>query len=103
MRTGNIFAPVGGTSVNESADLLGMQVRLTNPDDLSDGPNEESPGGANFPHQIVAANTIEIKLFCRADDYELSIDRVRVTGWKTLDNEIQVSYILGKKSGWMNV
>ncbi len=98
-RTGNLVATVDGFGVQESADLMGTPVRITPPSDLEATPRTASPAGGNFPHQIVAdsagANDVRIRLFCRADAFDLSIDTVRVSGWRSPEDSISVTYIPG--------
>jgi hypothetical protein len=98
--TGNLFAPVSGWGVNESADLMGMPVRIAaSPANLTASPRTASPPGGNFPHQIVAdssgASDIRIQLFCRADTYDLSISTVRVSGWRAVGDTVAVTYVPG--------
>ena len=98
-RTGNLVATVDGFGVQESADLMGTPVRITSPSDLTAAPRSASPSGGNFPHQIVAestgSNDIRIRLFCRADTFDLSVDTVRVSGWKSPADSISVTYVPG--------
>lgn len=95
-RTGNLFAEVDGFGVNESADLMGMPVRIESPFALTSSPRQSSPAGGNFPHQVVAngagASDIVVRLFCRSDVHDLSIDTVRVSGWKVPGTTITVTY-----------
>jgi hypothetical protein len=97
--TGNLVAAVSGFGVQESADLMGTPVRITSPSDLEETPRTASPSGANFPHQIVAdsadSNDIRIQLFCRADTFDLSIDTVRVSGWRSPGDSVSVTYVPG--------
>jgi hypothetical protein len=90
--TGNLTGAVGGSGINESADLMGTPIRRTNV-----GIDPEK--GGNFPHQIVAegggANDIAVQLFCRADDFDLNIDAVLVAGWKPPTDAITVTYVPG--------
>ena len=90
-RTGNLMAPVAGWGVDESADLMGTPIRR---DSVDDGPK-----GGNFPHQIVAEGVglkdIVVRLFCRADIWDLSIARVQVSGWKPEADTIVVTYVPG--------
>lgn len=98
-RTGNLVAEVDGFGVHESADLMGMPVRITSPSVLTSVPRTASPAGGNFPHQIVAdsadSNDVRIQLFCRSDEFDLSIDTVRVSGWKSPGDSVSVTYIPG--------
>jgi hypothetical protein len=98
-RTGNLVATVDGFGVQESADLMGTPVRITSPSDLTASPRSASPSGGNFPHQVVAdsagSNDIRIRLFCRADTFDLSIETVRVSGWKSPADSISVTYVPG--------
>lgn len=91
--TSNVTAPVSGFGVNESADLMGTPIRR-----ISD-PAAEAEKGGNFPHQIVAEgdgmDDISVQLFCRADDFDLNIDAVRVGGWKPASDTVIVTYIPG--------
>ena len=93
-RTSNITQPVSGWGVHESADLMGTPIRLT-----SDPAAQDEKGG-NFPLQIVAegsgTNDINVRLFCRADQFDLNIDAVRVGGWKPAADTVTVTYIPGK-------
>lgn len=98
-RTGNLVATVDGFGVQESADLMGMPVRITPPSDLEATPRTASPAGGNFPHQIIAdgagSNDVRIRLFCRADTFDLSLDTIRVSGWKSPEDSVSVTYIPG--------
>ena len=92
-RTSNVTQPVDGWGVNESADLMGTPIRLT-----SDPAAQDEKGG-NFPLQIVAegmgTKDIIVELFCRADDFDLNIEAVRVGGWKPAADTVAVTYIPG--------
>jgi len=62
-------------------------------------PALEAEKGGSFPRQIVAepggADDIRVTLFCRADDYDLDIEAVRVSGWKSGSDTVTVNYIPG--------
>jgi len=90
-RTRNIFLDPSGTqtAVFHSADIMGMPVRLA----TQVGANHD-PGG-NVPHQIVADATVDFMLFCRSDNRDFDIDRVRVSGWRLPDDTISVFYVPG--------
>jgi hypothetical protein len=98
-RTGNLVATVDGFGVQESADLMGTPVRITGPSDLEATPRTASPAGGNFPHQIVAdsagTNDVRIRLFCRSDAFDLGIETVRVSGWRSPQDSISVTYTPG--------
>lgn len=92
-RTGNLFGPIGGEfGVLQSADILGMPVRQTSIIDPA------TPGG-NVPHQIVASGTgagdINVRLFCRSDNQDMSLATILVAGWKKPADTISVTYIPG--------
>lgn len=91
-RTGNLFGPIGGEfGVLQSADILGMPVRLTSIVD-------PMPGG-NVPQQIVAsgagAEDIKVRLFCRSDNQDMSLATILVAGWKKPADTISASYVPG--------
>lgn len=99
-RTGNLVGTVDGFGVHESADLMGTSVRIASPTSLQSSPRTESPAGGNFPHQIVAesagANDVRVQLFCRSDSFDLGIETVRVSGWRSPEDTIAVSYVPGQ-------
>jgi hypothetical protein len=92
--TSNLTAPIGGYGVEESADLMGTPISRNNELAL------EAEKGGNFPFQIVAdgdgSYDIRVTLFCRADDFDLDIDAVRVSGWKPASDNVTVTYIPGQ-------
>lgn len=98
-RTGNIVGSADGFGVQESADLMGTPVRIDSPVPLSSVPRMASPAGGSFPHQIVAdsngAGDVRVTLFCRSDTHPLSVESVRVSGWKSPDDTIAVTYTPG--------
>lgn len=98
-RTGNLVASSDGSGVQESADLMGTPVRIAAPSSLTAVPRTASPAGGNFPHQIVAdganSNDIRIQLFCRSDLFDLSVDAIRVSGWKSPEASVSVTYVPG--------
>jgi len=57
--------------------------------------------GGVFPTQIVATSDgdsfadIDIRLFCRSDITDWSVQRISVAGMKQVDDEISVSFIPG--------
>lgn len=90
--TGNLFGPIGPEfAVLQSADILGMPVRQTSIID-------PEPGG-NVPHQIVAsgvgAQDINVRLFCRSDNQDMSLATILVAGWKKPADTISVIYVPG--------
>ena len=91
-RTGNLTAPVDGWAVQESADLMGTPIRRGSV-------SQSGAEGGNFPHQLVASgqsNTdISIRMFCRADQWDLSIEAVQVSGWKPPADNVSVVYVPG--------
>ncbi len=92
-RTGNLFGPLGGEfAVMQSADILGMPVRLAG---LLPDPQ---PGG-NVPHQIVADGDgdldIRVQLFCRSDFQDMNIETILVAGWKKPRDTVSVTYVPG--------
>jgi hypothetical protein len=99
MSTGNIFAPVSGWGVQESADLMGMPVSIAAAAPLTSTPRTAPAAGANFPHQIVATSAgtydVFITFLCRSDTWPFSIDSVRVSGWKSPRDTVSVTYYPG--------
>ena len=94
-RTRNLFGPIGGEfAVMQAADILGTPVLQTWP------PDPEAPTGGNVPHQIIANGTgpgdISIRLFCRSDNQDMSLDTVLVAGWKKPGDTISVTYVPGQ-------
>jgi hypothetical protein len=92
-RTGNLFGPLGGEfAVMQSADILGMPVRMG-------GLITDSQPGGNVPHQIVAegegAQDIRVDMFCRSDNQDMNIETVLVAGWKKPGDTVSVSYVPG--------
>jgi hypothetical protein len=92
-RTGNLFDPLFGEfAVEQAADIMGMPVRR--------GGNISAPEpGGNVPHQIVAeggtVDDVRVRLFCRSDNQDLSIETVVVAGWKKSLDTITVTYVPG--------
>lgn len=92
-RTGNLFDPLFGEfAVEQSADILGMPVRR--------GGNIMAPEpGGNVPHQIVAegetTDDVRVRLFCRSDNQDLSLESILVAGWKKKRDTVAVSYLPG--------
>lgn len=91
--TGNIMGPTDGTGVLESADIMGMPVRRAG------ASVDPAPTGGNFPHQIVAesagADDIRIRMSCRSDDDDFTIDSVLVSGWKRPADTVTVTFVPG--------
>lgn len=92
-RTGNLFGPLGGEfAVMQSADILGMPVRL------GGSIMDPQPGG-NVPHQVVADGEgdqdIRVQLFCRSDNQDMSLETVLVAGWKRPRDTVSVTYVPG--------
>lgn len=86
-------APGAGT-VPPGFDLMGLRLRE------SQNGGDQHEGGV-FPTQIVATSDgdsspdIDIKLFCRSDITDWSVQRISVAGMKQVDDEISVSFIPG--------
>jgi hypothetical protein len=90
-RTGNLFDPLFGEfAVQQSADILGMPVRRG-------GPISTAQPGGNVPHEIVAdgegAEDVVVRLFCRSDERDLTIETVLVAGWKRPGDTVAVTYV----------
>jgi hypothetical protein len=84
----------GGVSpVNRGFDIMGVPLRTGRRD-------EPLKLGGNFPHTIAANsagdNDIEIRLFCRSDNSDVTIRRIVVAGWKQASDIISVKYIPGE-------
>ena len=92
-RTYSVVDFVDGSGVDHSADLMGMPTRQTSVSDT------DRATGGNFPNELIAENAgtsnIEIRMFARSDDSDLSVDTVRVSGWKKPGDNISVSYVPG--------
>jgi hypothetical protein len=92
-RTGNLFDPLFGEfAVEQSADIMGMPVRR--------GGNIMAPEpGGNVPHQIVAegetTDDVRVRLFCRSDNQDLSLESIVVAGWKKKRHTVTVTYVPG--------
>lgn len=87
-------AAPGAGVVAPGFDLMGLRLR-----ESSNGGDPDE--GGIFPTEIVANSDgdgiadVEVKLFCRSDDGNWSVETISVAGMKQIDDVISVSYIPG--------
>ena len=87
-RTENIFLDTtqSQTAVLHSADILGMPIRIGSLN------NDNTEGGV-VPNQVVADDSVKVRMFCRTDGAEdFNIGVIRVSGWKRPADNISVTY-----------